>query len=64
MDTDEIADMQDVEGETFLIHTAGYFYEKTEDFTYIAQSYDTNEAKKFDSIIAIPNVAIRSIRKL
>ena len=64
VDAEDIQTYQDVEEDSFTMHTAGYFYEQTETFTYILQSYDCNEDKKYDSLIAIPNAAIISIKKL
>jgi len=64
MDAEEIEEYQGSEEDTFTIHTAGYFYEKSDNFVYIIQSYDSNSNQRFDSMIAIPIVAVIEIRKL
>ena len=64
MDAEEIEEYQGSEEDTFVIHTVGYFYEKSDSFVYVIQSYDSNTNRRFDSMIAIPTVSILDLKRL
>lgn len=64
MDAEEIEEHQENQDDVFKIHTAGYFYEQTENYVYIIQSYDSDVNQHYDSMLAIPIVSILEIRKL
>ena len=63
MDEEEVNDMIE-QINNHIMHTVGYFLRETKDFLYVLQTYDRQESRRVDGIIAITKGTIKKINKL